>query len=109
MSESMDFTDMFRRSDGEGAKPISEKPRPNVASKALSDTEAQENHPPAHQQNAAESDSMVYVKNTLKNMNHPIQTKDLSQAALQAIEMLYSEVLYSTVCKQPSDGAYNNC
>lgn len=90
----MDFTDMFRRSESEGTKPGADKARSHLAYKSAGEegSATQENHPPVQQQNYAESDSMVYVKNTLKNMNHPIQAKDLSQAALQAIEMLYSEV-----------------
>ena len=99
MSESMDFSDMFRRTDGESAKQATMKSR-TVSTKRASAEEMQdiqENVPPAVQQNITESDSMVYVKNTLRNMNHDLQSKDLSPPALQAIEMLFSEVRIITM------------
>ena len=90
MSESMDFSDMFRRSDAESSKTSNAKSLQSfLNSKEV--MPAQENLPP-NQQNFAENDSMTYVKNTLKNMNHDIQVADLSKSALKAIEMLYTEV-----------------
>lgn len=92
----MDFSDMFRRTDDTNAKLAGTKPRLNsTRSTPEGDmTTVQENVPPTQQHNCAESDSMAYVKNTLRNMNHDLQTKDLTPAALQAIEMLYSERCY---------------
>jgi hypothetical protein len=98
MSDALDFTDMFRR-DGAPSKSAPPKPRltssKRASEKVVDDvhSDIQENIPPSsHVKSNAESDSMVYVKNALRNMNFDIQSKDLSQAALQAIEMLYSEV-----------------
>lgn len=90
----MDFSDMFRRADGEGGKPVASKPRLTSTRRAHEQEQSQENVPPTTVQNTAESDSMAYVKNALRNMNHDLQTKDLTPAALQAIEMLYSEVCF---------------
>lgn len=96
MSESMDFSDMFRRTDGDSAKQAPTKPRLTSMKRAPEEgvSFSQENVPPTQQQINAESDSMVYVKNTLRNMNHDLQTKDLTPAALKAIEMLFSEKGY---------------
>jgi hypothetical protein len=105
MSDALDFTDMFRR-DGATLKSAPSKPRltssKRTTEKIVDDvcSDVQENIPPSTQvKSNLESDSMVYVKNALRNMNFDIQSKDLSQAALQAIEMLYSEVsfVYSVV------------
>lgn len=99
MSETMDFSDMFR---GDGETKHVSKPRltsmkraqvdANTGTNSQNATHIQENIPPVQQTNNAESDSMAYVKNALKNLNIDVQTSDLSHAALQAIEMLYKEV-----------------
>lgn len=98
MSESMDFSDMFRRADGEGGKQVASKPRLTSTRRANEQEQSQENVPPTSLLNTAESDSMAYVKNALRNMNHDLETKDLTPAALQAIEMLYSEVCFEFCC-----------
>ena len=100
MSETMDFTDMFQTS-----KPVAPKPRLSSMKRtqhqppstersvpAVAEKDVQENIPPSQSNLMADSDSMVFVKNNLRHMNLDIQSKDLSQAALQAIEMLFSEV-----------------
>jgi hypothetical protein len=98
MSDALDFTDMFRR-NGAASKTVPSKPRLTSSKRSTEkvpdevNVEVQENIPPSTQvKSNVESDSMVYVKNALRNMNFDIQSKDLSQTALQAIEMLYSEV-----------------
>ena len=101
----MDFSDMFRRADGEGGKQVASKPRLTSTRRANEQEQSQENVRPTSLLNTAESDSMAYVKNALRNMNHDLETKDLTPAALQAIEMLYSEVCFEfcySVCQEES-------
>lgn len=98
----MDFSDMFRPDAG---RPVS-KPRLNTAKRtpaAAEETQVQqENQPPKSNIQSsvslADSESLAYIKNSLRNMNFDIQEKDLTQPAVRAIEMLYSEVVLCCWC-----------
>jgi hypothetical protein len=97
MSESMDFSDMFR--NGDGNKTVTAKARlqsiKRVQGGSVDTNVQQENLPPqgnANNISFADSDSLAYVKQALRGMNQDIQDKDLSRAAVQAIEMLFKEV-----------------
>ena len=90
MSESMDFSDMFRRSDQEVSKNVGGKSLTDHLNAKNASVPMQENIPPMN--NYAEHDSLAFVKNTLKGMNIELSSNDLSKPALKAIEMLISEV-----------------
>jgi hypothetical protein len=99
MSESMDFSDMFR--NGDGNKTVTAKARlqsiKRVQGGSVDTNVQQENLPPqgnANNISFADSDSLAYVKQALRGMNQDIQDKDLSRAAVQAIEMLFKEVRF---------------
>jgi hypothetical protein len=98
----MDFSDMFR--NGDGNKTAATKPRLHTTKRtqgrAAETNFQQENLPPQGSANIssfADSDSLAYVKQTLRGMNQDIQDKDLSRAAVQAIEMLYKEVRWPPI------------
>lgn len=98
MAESMDFSDMFRKTDAEPGRSFPTKPRlTSSGTRRQATVEASENVPPTNHEsvcglNEADKDSMTYVRNSLRDLGHDIQAKDLSQPALKAIEMLFKEV-----------------
>lgn len=93
--ESMDFTDMFRRTDEGTSKQAPTKSR-LVSQKNSSEEDASnsQNTPPTSQQTSADGDSMAYVTNMLRNMNHDVKSTDLTPSALKAIEALFAEKNY---------------
>jgi hypothetical protein len=93
MSDSMDFSDMFRRSDDAGSTSGKIANRPKSLGRFLKEPSTKENTVPVNNNALKElNDSTEYIINILKQSKIVTDNAVFSADALKAIEFLNSEV-----------------
>jgi hypothetical protein len=93
MSDSMDFSDMFRRSDEAGLTSGKIAGRPKSLARFLKEPSTKENTVPVNNNASKElNDSTEYIINILKESKIVADNAVFSADALKAIEFLNSEV-----------------